>query len=176
MRAKKGGGIRVVDVALSSNTDNIIKIGKELFFPEDASNFGNIDEFCFGLANFKCEDLPKAGNGLKTFTLEKYVNEVKMKRILLYLTTKKSETENDEFYSDSDSDVGVPVSTDLVETEEVRFENPASIIMRRELIAQQDQAYQESLEADMTKEESKRVELLAKLTNAERQENLIRSR
>ena len=123
VRAKKGGGTRVVDVALSSNTGDIIKIGKELFFPEGASNFGNIDEFCFGLANFKCEDLPKAGNGLKTFTLEKYVNEVKMKRILLYITTKKSETENDESYSDSDSDVGIPVSTDLVETEEVQFEN-----------------------------------------------------
>ena len=48
--------------------------------------------------------------------------------------------------------------------------------MRRELIAQQDQAYQESLEADMAKEESKRVELLAELTNAERQENLMKSR
>ena len=99
-----------------------------------------------------------------------------MKRILLYITIKKSETENDELYSDSDSDVGVPVSTDLVETEEVHFENPASIIMRRELIAQQDQAYQESLEADMAKEESKRVELLAELTNAERQENLMKLR
>ena len=60
--------------------------------------------------------------------------------------------------------------------EEVHLENPASLIMRREVIAQQDQAYKESVEADMAKEESKRVELLAELTNIERQENLMNSR
>ena len=99
-----------------------------------------------------------------------------MKRVLLYITTKKNDTENEEMYSDNDSDVSVAVSTDLAEAEEVHLENPASLIMRREVIAQQDQAYKESLEADMAKEESKRVELLAELTNTERQENLMNSR
>ena len=64
----------------------------------------------------------------------------------------------------------------MIETEEIHFENPASIVLRREVIAQQDQAYKESLEVDMAKEESKRVELLAELTNTERQENLMNSR
>ena len=173
VRAKQGGGTRVVDVAVSANIEAIVRIGKELFFPDGKSNFGNIDEFCFGLANFKCEDLLKASN---SFTLQKYINEVKMKRVLLYITTKKNDTENEEMYSDNDSDVSVAVSTDLVEAEEVHLENPASLVMRREVIAQQDQAYKESLEADMAKEESKRVELLAELTNTERQENLMNSR
>lgn len=172
VRAKKGGGTRVVDVAVSANIEAIIGIGKDLFFPNGACNFGNIDEFCFGLANFKCEDLLKASNS-ETFTLKKYINEVKMKRVLLYITTKKNDTENEEMYSENDSDVSDAVSPDLVEAEEVHLENPASLIIRRELIAQQDQAYKESLEADMAKEESKRVELLAKLTYTERQENLM---
>lgn len=179
VRAKKGGGTRVVDVAVSANIDGIIRIGKEVFFPGGQSDFGNIDELHFGLADFKCKHLLKAGSGLSdTFTLQKYVNEVKMKRVLLYITTKKNDLENDELSFDSDSDVGVTTSSDLVETNdsEVPLENPSSIIIRRELIAQQDQAYKESLEADMAKEESKRVQLLAELTNAERQENLMNSR
>ena len=48
--------------------------------------------------------------------------------------------------------------------------------MRRELIAQQDKAYKESLEADMAKDESKKVEFLEELTNTERQETLMNSR
>ena len=66
------------------------------------SNFGNIDEFCFGLANFKCEDLLKTSNGLpKDFTLQKYVNEAKMKRVLLCITTKKIDIENEELSSEA---------------------------------------------------------------------------
>ena len=104
------------------------------------------------------------------------LTEVKMKRVLLYITTKKCEIENDEFYSESDSDVDVPASTNLVYSDEEHLENPASIIMRRELIAQQDKVYIESLEADMAKDESKKVEFLEELTNTERQETLMNSR
>ena len=194
VRAKKGGGTRVVDVPVSSNIDDIIRIGKELFFSDGKSFFGNIDEFHFGLSNFKCEELHKVGSRLsKEFTLEQYINKVKMKRVLLYITTKKidtSDTEDEELYSYGYNDgIAVPsvsvaddllstdlVSNDLVETEEVQLQNSSSIVMRRELIAQQDQAYKESLEADMAKEESKRSELLAELATAERQQNLMNSR
>ena len=85
VQAKKGSGTRVVNVAVSASIDTIIRIRKELFFREGASNFGNIDEFCFGLANFKCEDLLKTPKRLpKDLTLQKYVNEAKMKSFVVY--------------------------------------------------------------------------------------------
>ena len=183
VRAKKGGGTRVVDVAVSANMDAIIQIGKELFFPDGKSYFGDINEFHFGLSNLKCEELFKPENGLpEEFTLEKYISEVKMMRVLLHITTKKIDLKNDELCSDYDSDVGMPVSGDLFENEEVHYqlieneEVHSPIMMRRELIRQQDQAYKESLETDMAKEESKRFELLAELAKAEHQENLMHSR
>ena len=91
VRTKKGGGTRVVDVSVSANIDAIINVGKELFFPDGKSSFGNIDEFRFGLANFKCEEVLEDSNELlETFTLQKYISNIKMKRVLLYITTQKN--------------------------------------------------------------------------------------
>ena len=101
-----------------------------------------------------------------------------MRRVLLYITTQKNDLDKEEtelYVSTSDSDGEAPLPIRLGEPDEVRSED-SSVIMRRELIAQQDQAYKETLEADVAKEQNKRLQLLAELTTAERQEDLMDSR
>ena len=97
----------------------------------------------------------------------------------MYITTKKNGS-GDEVSSgidsDNNSDFDIGLSHTLVEIEEVHSQNTSPILMHRQLIAQQDQAYKESLETDMAKEESKRCQLLAELKDAQRQENLMTSR
>ena len=78
VRAKKGGGTRVVNVSIASNIDSMIKVGKDLFFLHGKSFFGDTDKFNFWLAKFKSEELVKTA-GKETFTFQNYVNEIKMK-------------------------------------------------------------------------------------------------
>jgi hypothetical protein len=49
IKKKKGGGTRKVDVDREACKAELIELGKDMFFPEDTSTMGNIDEFHFDI-------------------------------------------------------------------------------------------------------------------------------
>lgn len=175
VRAKNGGGTRMVDIPVSADKDTIILIGKEIFFPDGESLNGKINDFSFSLSNFKCEELQARQDSGK-FTLQEYIDKNKMKRIVLYITTKKKQVEEAELSSDSDGSGEGPYPPNEEKPTSVQPQDHSALQRRRSLIVEQDKAFRESLEVDMAKEESKRSQLLAELTNAQHQEKLMNAR
>ena len=78
----KGGGTRTVRVEDDSNVQDLVKIGKSIFFPNGESLFGNIAEMRASVGNFKCQEI------VKNWTLSKYIAENALTRVKLYLMTK----------------------------------------------------------------------------------------
>lgn len=51
VKTAKGGGVCIVDLSLDSKQEKVVNIGKDLFFQNGSSIFGDIDDLEFGLAN-----------------------------------------------------------------------------------------------------------------------------
>ena len=137
-----------------------------------------MDEFSFSLANFKCEELEATtSQDNQKFSLKDYIERNKIKRVTLYLTTKKirqvpevleievPEVPEIEALSDSDESLQDPFADDFSFTQ-----MSSAIQSRRDVIAEQDDAFKRSLEADMAKDEYKRSQLLAELADVQHQE------
>ena len=160
VRLLKGGGTRTVSVEVNSNVQDLVKIGKSIFFPNGESFFGNIAEMRFSVGNFKCQEI------VKNLTLSKYIddNALSRDRVRLYLMTKSDKKQCESLESDDDlppvfevdrivnqvdtrgSDAGVDVSqSKLIGTS----------ADRETIRGQQEKEYEESLAVDQSKEQER---------------------
>lgn len=201
VRQNKGGGTRDISLSTDATADSIIEFGKELFFPSGISSFGSIDIMEFKLANYK-EDIVSnviVGGSAFPFTLQRYLNATKLPRARLYLASKVKRCKSEE---DSDDSLLQPV-LDLTATtrhypeEDTTFPECPLVVLdetcdegkdvipfpletnlksNRNLIAQQDKEYQDSLLADQKKEEERKEKLLSEIRKAEQQEELRQAR
>ena len=98
VRLLKGGGTRTVSVEVNSNVQDLVKIGKSIFFPNGESFFGNIAEMRFSVGNFKCQEI------VNNLTLSKYIDEnaLSRNRVRRYLMTKSDKKHCESLESDDD--------------------------------------------------------------------------
>ena len=59
VRYARGGGSRTLDVPLNATKQELIEMGKDVFFAEGVAPIGKASDFTFGLANFKGEAVNK---------------------------------------------------------------------------------------------------------------------
>lgn len=201
VRQNKGGGTRDIFLSIDATADSIIEIGKELFFPGGISSFGSIDTMEFTLANYKEDTVSNVvvGGSVLPFTLQRYLNATKLPRARLYLASKVKQCESEE---DGDDSLLQPMF-DLTTTrghypveDTTSLEWPLVVLdqagdegkdviplpsmtnlkANRDLIAEQDKEYQDSLLADQKKEEERKEKLLSEIRDAEQQEELRQAR
>ena len=201
VRQNKGGGTRDISLSIDATADSIVETGKELFFPGGISSFGSIDMMEFTLANYKEDTISNVvvGGSVLPFTLQRYLNATKLPRARLYLASKLRQCESEE---DGD-DILLQPMLDLTKTrrhlpeEDTTFpECPfvdhdqasdegkdvillpsvTSLKANRDLIAEQDKEFQDTLLADQKKEEERREKLLSEIRDAEQQEQLRQAR
>ena len=148
VRTAKGGGTREVGVKLSAGKNDIINIAKAMFFPDNKSIFGPEQCMTFGLANFQHEDISriKVCGVYLAFTLQRYIEKCKMSRVRLYLTSK-SNTFGMSPLKQEDQKMA---SSSKPETE-TRDHTKSKLEKRRNLISEQNAAYEESLAIDRAK-------------------------
>ena len=95
----KGGGSRVVEMALTNCKMDIYQTCKKLFFPEGNSIYGNEDDMLFSLTNFKGEEVEesiKVGKEYIPFNLCNYMEAHKVRTIRLYLQSRKIDSSDDD--------------------------------------------------------------------------------
>ena len=80
----------MADLPLSSNRLDVMKIAKELFYPNGESLFGNMEDMEFDLANFKeaIHSPIRSSKGTLPFTLKNYIHTYKAKAVRIYLQAK----------------------------------------------------------------------------------------
>lgn len=83
VRGKKGGGIRQLKASLDSTMDELLKSGKELFFPQGTNKLGNLNEFEITLRDFTEAELDSS------MTLGQIYNLRKVKLLRLYVSCKR---------------------------------------------------------------------------------------
>ena len=201
VRQNKGGGTRDISLSIDATADSIIEIGKELFFPGGVSSFGSIDAVQFTLANYKEDTVSNVvvGGSILPFTLQRYLNATKLPRARLYLASKVKQCESEEDGDDSllqpmfdltttkghypEEDM-TSLECPLVALDQASDEGKDVIPLpsmtnlkaNRDLIAQQDKDYQDSLLADQKKEEERKEKLLSEIRDVEQQEELQQAR
>lgn len=193
VRQRKGGGSRDCELPLVAKCDEVIEIGRKLFFKDGQSIYGPESEMLFGLANFKQESISDVNKGGVHFTVQGYIDRFKLSRIRMYLTSRNKNLANlsdsdsesllkptfgdspgcsnsqllpekkrsePELLSDSESEVRLiePESNTLARnTQQHSSTNSQHLLQqRRNLIIQQDQAYEASLKADKAKQQISR--------------------
>ena len=193
VRQNKGGGTRDISLSIDATADSIIETGKELFLPGGISSFGSIDMMEFTLANYKEDTISNVvvGGSVLPFTLQRYLNATKLPRARLYLASKLRQCESEEDGDDSllqpmldltktrrhlpEEDTTFP-ECPLVDHDQASDEGKDVILLpsvtslkaNRDLIAEQDKEYQDSLLADQKKEEERREKLLSEIHDAEK--------
>ena len=139
------------------------------------------------------------GGSVLPFTLQRYLNATKLPRARLYLASKLKQCESEEDSDDSllqpmldltktrghlpEEDTTFPECS-LVDHDQASNEGKDVILLpsvtslkaNRDLIAEQDKEYQDSLLADQKKEEERREKLLSEIRDAEQQEQLRQAR
>ena len=138
----KGGGSRVVEMAVSSTRMDIFNTCKDLFFPGGNSIFGNEDNMIFSLTNFKGEkvgDSIRVGREDKPFNLCNYMEVHKIKTIRLYLQSRKIDDSDDDSYDGASHDL--PSEFDLNQDSLLI----GSTMEMQNLVNEQDKEFQESL-------------------------------
>jgi len=99
VRYARGGGSRTLDVPLDATKQELIEMGKDVFFAEGVAPIGKASDFPFGLANFKGEAINKlrdSGGHEQPFTIQGYFETYKLTRVHLYLTCQACEDSDDE--------------------------------------------------------------------------------
>ena len=81
VRHAKCGGTRSISTKLNSNAQDLIRMGRAVFFPNDNSFFGNFTEMKASIGNFKCEEI------MTKTTLAKYISANALTSVRLYLMT-----------------------------------------------------------------------------------------
>ena len=199
VRQNKGGGTRDIALSINATADSIIETGKELFFPGGISSFGNIDTMEFTLANYKEDTVSNVviGGSVLPFTLQRYLNATKLPKARLYLASKVKQSEEDDddsllkpildltttrnHYPDEDMNF---LEFPLVSLDQTSDECDDVIVLpsvtnlkaNRDLIAEQNKDYEDSLLADQKKEDARKEKLLSEIRKAEQQEQLRQAR
>ena len=170
----KGGGSRMVDLPLSSNRLGIMKVSKELFFPNGESFFGNMEDMGFDLANFKDEAIHssiRSSKGTLPFTLQNYIHTYKAKTVRIYLRSQKSST-SDNSCVDDNSASDLPPMLHATQNSSLI----GSTDDRRAIVAEQNKAYEASLKIDRAKDQSREDALKEKLKQEMKREEFRRAR
>lgn len=81
IRTKSGGGTRQVNVDKSTTVQQVLKLGKDLFFPQNASTKGRIEDFTFEICDFKRKPL------CPTDTVGRLYDETKLGILRFYICT-----------------------------------------------------------------------------------------
>lgn len=171
VKSQKGGGTRVADLPMLSTRDVIISTGINCFFPNGSSTFGSSNEMEFSLSNFQQQEIPDSDN----FTLQQYVEEYKLNRITLYLLSRRKQSSDPDI---ADSELEKPVFS---RTETVHHSSEAEVTTqslddRRQLISEQNEEYQKSLQTDRELERRKRVKLSEEARLIKRQIEIMLAR
>ena len=98
VRYARGGGSRTLDVLLNATKQELIEMGKDVFFAEGVAPI-RASDFPFGLANFEGEAINKlrdSGGHEQHFTIKGYFETYKLTRVHLYLTCQACEDSDDE--------------------------------------------------------------------------------
>ena len=160
VRLLKGGGTRTVSVEVNSNVQDLVKIGKSIFFPNGDSFFGNIAEMRFSVGNFKCQEI------VKNLTLSKYIddNALSRDRVRLNLMTKSDKKQCESLESDDDLPPAFEVDR-MVNQVDTRGGDTGVDVSQSKLIGtsadretirgQQEKEYEESLAVDQSKEQER---------------------
>ena len=111
----KGGGSRTVDVPVNITRTELIKMCKDLFFPNGQSIFGTSEEMLLDLANFKDEKINESirfGDRVMSFNISNYMDVHKIKTVRIYLRSKKVDIDLDcdDDFNDRSVDSGPEVS------------------------------------------------------------------
>ena len=111
----KGGGSRTIDVPVDITRTELIKMGKDLFFPNEQSIFGASEEMLMDVANFKDEKINESiriGDRILPFSISNYMELYKIKTVRVYLRTKKVliDVDSDDTLEDTAFDAGFEVS------------------------------------------------------------------
>ena len=152
----KGGGTREISVPIQSSYVEVLRIMKEVYFPDGKSTFGDEDVMTFKVGNFKGEEVEEQ------FTLAKYITKYKLTKVRLYLLTRTID--------DNDSELLKPVFGNGQDT--VSDGLLGTSAERNSLREDQDNEYLDSLRKDQEKEQAKQEELLRRQEEFAIQENL----
>ncbi|VEN64120.1 unnamed protein product, partial [Callosobruchus maculatus] len=82
VRTKLGGGTRKTDVPKTARKNDILKIGKDLFFPNNQSTKGPLDNFLVDLKDFKMNTVDSDCD------VEEIYRVTKLSRLRFYFTTE----------------------------------------------------------------------------------------
>lgn len=189
-----------ISLSIDATADSIIEIGKELFFPGRISSFGSTDTMEFTLANYKDDTVSNVvvGGSVLPFTLQRYLNATKLPRARLYLASKVKQCESEEdgddsllqpmfdltttrgHYREDTTSLECPlVGLDQAADESkdvIPLPSMTNLKANRDLIAEQDKEYQDSLLTDQKKEEERKEKFLSEILDAEQQEELRQPR
>lgn len=83
VRERKGGGVRHLKASKDTPVNELLNIGKDLFFPQGKNKLGNINEFEFTLRDFTEAELDSS------MTLGQLYNLRKVKLLRLYVSCKR---------------------------------------------------------------------------------------
>lgn len=188
--ATKGGLMRDIEVPNNAGKNYLIDQGKKLFFENNKSYHGNVEDNEFSLINYKGEDIGSE------FTVQKYIAQHKLSKLRIYLSTKTtsdhgtkedkgkiwrqnlnhskadgastSQLKHDDTYQPiSDSDDEFPDDTSvLIGTSRTRAA----------LKDEQNDEYQKSLKADQEKDKQKAFALKSEIHKVERLQRLRKAR
>ena len=93
IRAKEGGGTRVIEMPGNSNKDDIISFGKKLFFPNRSSPVACESDLFFSLGNYKQEKVQPSvtfpDGTVQPLTLYNYSKSTRLSKTRLYIMSRK---------------------------------------------------------------------------------------
>ena len=156
----KGGGTRKISVPIQSSYIEVLRIMKDVYFPDGTSTFGDKDVMTFKVGNFKGEEVEEQ------FTLAKYITKYKLTKVRLYLLTRT--------INDDDSELLKPVFDNGQDT--ISDGLLGTSAERNSLREDQDKEYLDSLRKDQEKEQAKQEELLGRQQEFAIQESLCEAR
>ncbi|XP_076866803.1 uncharacterized protein LOC143518217 [Brachyhypopomus gauderio] len=108
VRTKNGGGTRHLSCQKKTSVEELLCVGKDLFFPKGISSKGPTDKFVFEIRDFSQSTIPPET------TLCQIYEESKLRMVRLYLCSKQVDTEEGPslvISSDTDSDFQPDEST-----------------------------------------------------------------
>lgn len=82
------------ELSLVAKCDEVIEIGRRLFFKDGQSIYGPESEMLFGPANFKQESISDVNEGDVHFTVQGYIDRFKLSRVKMYLTSRNKKSAN----------------------------------------------------------------------------------
>ncbi|XP_059181256.1 uncharacterized protein LOC131960060 [Centropristis striata] len=107
VRTKNGGGTRHAAAEKTTTVAQILKLGKELFFPNGQSPKGQADDFTFEVCDFKRKRI------IFDDTVGRLYEQTKMKLLRFYICTKEEGPATDQSSSEEDECCEDYLSEDL---------------------------------------------------------------